>query len=219
MNIAFYVSGNAGRIRGAMSKGYEDMFADTKLIFSDDSQNIWLEDVSKKSNINYELLDYKNITDLSISKNLTLSNQLLEALKKNKIDYCFSFGAHILTGDLLNQYENKIINFHPSILPMYPGKLSIDTAVEAGSNLLGNTAHFIDRGIDTGPIIMQNIVSSKVFSDNNYDVVLDNQIPMLHQIYKWLKNKQLIIEGRKVTIYNANYNKSVFYPEIENESK
>lgn len=96
-------------------------------------------------------------------KNLELSNNLLQVLREYEIDYCFSFGAHILKGKLLEEYENRIINFHPSLLPAYPGIKSIDRAIADKVNLLGNTVHFIDAGMDTGPIIMQSVIPSVAF--------------------------------------------------------
>ena len=96
---------------------------------------------------------------------------------------------------------------------MFPGLNAIDQALDAGAKLLGNTAHFIDEGIDTGPIIMQNIVSLEFFEKYGYDGVLDQQITLFNRILDCLIKESLHIEGRKVILKNYDYSKTVFFPE------
>lgn len=59
---------------------------------------------------------------------------------------------------LLKAYPMRILNIHPSLLPDFPGKQSIKDAYTAGVNLTGVTVHYIDSGVDTGPIIAQKKV-------------------------------------------------------------
>lgn len=217
MNVAFYVSGNASRLRKVLALADEDLIRSTKLIFSDDRKNEDLKTVAASLGVDYQCMHFKDIVKTAKSKSLIMSDMLLGLLKKHKVDYCFSFGAHLLVGDLLREYEYRIINFHPSVLPMFPGISAIDQAVEATANLLGNTAHFIDAGIDTGPIIMQNVISGKLFSPDNYDIVLDHQLPMLKQIFRWLNDGRLQVEGNKVVIEGANYYQPAFFPALEQE--
>ena len=81
--------------------------------------------------------------------------------------------------------SNRIINFHPSLLPSFPGVKAVDQALAYGTLVLGNTTHFIDEGVDTGPIIMQSILPRAAF--DAYDSVLDLQVPMLTQVIRWLE--------------------------------
>ena len=157
--------------------------------------------------------DYKTLHSDKKKRSEVLSDTLNSLFKENEIDYCFCFGDHILKGQLLKDYKNKIINFHPSILPMFPGLNAIDQALDAGAKLLGNTAHFIDEGIDTGPIIMQNIVTLEFFEKHGYDGVLDQQITLFNRILDCLINESLLIEDRKVILKNYDYSKTVFFPE------
>lgn len=147
-------------------------------------------------------------------KNRLISDFILEKLTEYDIDYCFSFGSHILSGELLKSYENKLINFHPAILPMFPGRKSIDQAEEHGNILLvGNTAHFIDSGMDTGPIIMQSVIPLKSFSDtNDYNIVLDLQIEMLNKLLNILESNRLHFVKGMPFIDGADYNKSMIFP-------
>ena len=61
----------------------------------------------------------------------------------------------IISKDFLNLYKKKIINIHPSLLPDFPGLDAWTQAVEAGARESGCTVHYVDTGMDTGPIIAQ----------------------------------------------------------------
>lgn len=77
-------------------------------------------------------------------------------LQKRGIEYLILAGYMRLIGPtLLREFENRIINIHPSLLPMFPGKDAIGQAIAAGVSLTGVTIHYVDEGMDTGPIIAQ----------------------------------------------------------------
>jgi len=212
LRFAFYVSGAAKRLVKYL-KAIEDNNVLKKISFviSDSSENKELEYILHKENIKWIPVDLLQYNKTERSK--IFSDILLKEMKAYNIDFLFVFGMRILSGELLNVYKNRIINFHPSILPAFPGIKSIDQASSYGSFLYGNTAHIVDNGIDTGPVIMQNIVSMSEFID--YDYVLDNQIYMLHQIIQWLFQKRLTVVGRRARIISANYSVSDFIPNIE----
>ncbi|MCF3942999.1 phosphoribosylglycinamide formyltransferase [Oceanobacillus alkalisoli] len=86
--------------------------------------------------------------------------EIAEQLKRKGIEWVFLAGYMRLIGPtLLQAYEGKIVNIHPSYLPAFPGKDAIGQAFEAGVRQTGVTVHFIDEGMDTGPIIRQEAVS------------------------------------------------------------
>lgn len=169
MNIGFYVSGRATRLLHILQRNDSEINNSIKLVVSDE-ENAILEGKLDNSNINYCCYSKEDYKD-----NIYFSNLLLEEMKKNKIDYLFVFGKKLLKGDILIQYHNKMINFHPSILPLFSGFNAIDRALEAHMTILGNTAHFIDNSIDNGPIILQNIISTDIFYKEGYEGVLKYQ--------------------------------------------
>ena len=140
---------------------------------------------------------------------------LLRELDSHRVDHCFLFCDRVLQGPILDRYARRIINFHPSILPHYKGLLSIDQALKDGATLLGNTAHFIDEGVDTGPILMQSVLHRSRYSD--YDDVLDLQIPMLIQLVRWLKAGRVRVSGKTAVIEGGNYDGGAFYPALERD--
>lgn len=83
--------------------------------------------------------------------------KIINILEDFKTDLVVTAGyLRLLTPLFINKYRNKIINVHPSLLPSFPGLKSQVKAVEYGVTVTGCTTHFIDEGIDTGPIIMQS---------------------------------------------------------------
>ena len=65
---------------------------------------------------------------------------------------------HLLTGSFLENFPDRIINVHPSLLPAFPGPHAVEEALAAGVRETGATVHIVDAGIDTGPILMQERV-------------------------------------------------------------
>ncbi|MFY0760862.1 phosphoribosylglycinamide formyltransferase [Metabacillus dongyingensis] len=81
---------------------------------------------------------------------------ILNQLKQYNVSYVVLAGYMRLIGDtLLTAFPENIINLHPSLLPSFPGKDAIGQAFEAGVKVTGITIHFVDAGMDTGPIIAQ----------------------------------------------------------------
>ncbi|QNO15252.1 phosphoribosylglycinamide formyltransferase [Alkalicella caledoniensis] len=85
--------------------------------------------------------------------------QILKAMAYSEADYFVLAGfMSILSKEVVKKFPNRIINIHPSLLPAFPGVNSVQKALEYGVKYTGCTVHFVDDGVDTGPIIAQRIV-------------------------------------------------------------
>ena len=85
--------------------------------------------------------------------------EILRQLQAKEVDILVLAGYMRLIGPvLLTAYPNQIINIHPSLLPSFPGKNAIMQAMEAGVMVTGVTIHYVDQGMDTGPIIAQRAI-------------------------------------------------------------
>lgn len=216
MKLAFYISGKSTRLRKFLTQANNEQLNRIKLVYSDDAIDEQLRLLLSSLNVQLIEVNYKSLPgNTTKEKNKVLSEKMLSAFLDLSIDYCISFGSHILTEELLKIYENRIINFHPSILPLFPGLNALDQAKEYGNVfLVGNTAHFMDLGVDSGPIIMQSVTTMRVFAaENDYDLVLDLQIPMLNKVLEALINNDIEINDKQVIIKNADYSISHIYPE------
>ena len=97
----------------------------------------------------------------------------------------------ILHERFLNHYEGKIVNIHPSILPSFPGLHAQKQAFDYGVKWSGATVHFVDAGVDTGPIILQAAVP--VLDDDTAETLAARILEEEHRIYPMAL--QLIAEG------------------------
>lgn len=197
-NYGIYASGKASRIIEFCSNKYRFERFTPLFIYYDGLNKKVIEELHSISDGIFKIItpteNYSSVKELSI----TVNKELLYNLKKHRIDYLFCFGDKILKSEIVNQYKNKIINFHPSILPEFKGINAIDQALNSSAQMIGNTAHFINDKIDNGPIILQSVISRSNYKD--YYSVLDLQIPMLEKIWNWLENNQIEVENNNVII-------------------
>lgn len=83
----------------------------------------------------------------------------IEVLKAAEVDLIVLAGfMRILKGEFLKAFPQKVINIHPSLLPAFPGLEAWKQALDCGVKFTGCTVHFVDQGVDTGPIIGQQTV-------------------------------------------------------------
>lgn len=103
----------------------------------------------------------------------------------------------LLGPTFIKPYEYKILNIHPALLPSFPGLHAQGQAVAAGVKVSGCTVHFVDTGMDSGPIIMQTVVP--VYAEDTEDTLAARILPEEHKTYK--KALALFCED-KLTIKN-----------------
>ena len=81
---------------------------------------------------------------------------LADWLERHEVELVVLAGyMQLLSAALIARFENRIVNVHPALLPSFPGLDAIGQALEHGVRVTGVTVHFVDEGVDTGPIILQ----------------------------------------------------------------
>ena len=108
----------------------------------------------------------------------------------------------IFQSPFVQKYQNRIINVHPTLLPAFPGAHPVADTLAYGVKITGVTVHFVDKDVDSGPIIAQTAVP--VF-DTDDEESLHNRIQVEeHKLYpeviKWYAQGKLKVEGRKVIV-------------------
>ncbi|MFN3395521.1 MAG: phosphoribosylglycinamide formyltransferase [Thermodesulfovibrionales bacterium] len=126
-----------------------------------------------------------------------------EELKKRDVELVILAGfMRIVRRPLIEVYRNRIMNIHPALLPSFPGLHGQRQAVEYGVRISGCTVHFVDEGMDTGPIIIQAAVP--VSPDDNEETLSERILRLEHRIFpeaiRLYSEGKLKIEGRKVKI-------------------
>jgi phosphoribosylglycinamide formyltransferase 1 len=98
------------------------------------------------------------------SSKAEFEQEIAGTLQSRGVDFIVLAGYMRLIGSvLLEQFAGRIVNIHPSLLPAFPGKDAIGQAIHAGVKITGVTVHFVDEGMDTGPIIAQEAVRVSPF--------------------------------------------------------
>lgn len=119
--------------------------------------------------------------------------EILLKLKEYDVELIVLAGYMRIVGHtILKQYEKRIINIHPSLLPLFKGKDAIGQALLAGTSKTGVTVHFVDEGIDTGEIIMQEEV--KILDHFNRELLEEVVHKTEHELY--YKAIRKVLEGK-----------------------
>jgi phosphoribosylglycinamide formyltransferase-1 len=113
---------------------------------------------------------------------------------------------------LLDVYPNRVMNIHPALLPSFPGLHGQKQANDYGVKISGCTVHFVDEGMDTGPIIIQAAVPVK---DDDTEAKLSERILRLeHRIFpeaiKLFSEGRIEVHGRKVRISGSALDDRIF---------
>jgi len=127
--------------------------------------------------------------------------KIIQHLKAEKIDLVVLAGfMRILGPGIIRQYQGRIINIHPSLLPSFKGAHAIKDAFDSGVKVTGVTVHFVDEKMDHGPIILQQ--SLPLLPDDTLAALEEKIHRIEHQLYpkavKLFVEGKLAAEGRKV---------------------
>lgn len=131
---------------------------------------------------------------------------LVTELQKHNVDLvCLAGFMRIITPTLIKAYPNRIMNIHPALLPAFPGLHVQKAALAHGVKFSGCTVHFVDEGMDTGPIIIQAVVP--ILDNDTEDSLSARILAQEHKIYsraiQLYAEGRLKIDGRRVVVTNG----------------
>ena len=113
---------------------------------------------------------------------------------------CLAGFMRILSPEFIKKFKNRILNIHPSILPAFPGLDAQKQAIESDVSHSGCTVHFVDEGVDTGPIIVQKTV--KIKNGDTEETLSKRILAKEHKAYpeavRLIAEKKINVIGRKV---------------------
>ena len=174
-------------------------FLDAKIaVLITDNQDSYAIERAKKHNIEFLVLRPKDFA----GKDAYYSH-IAGELKKRGIELVILAGFMRVVGKaLIDQYRNKIMNIHPALLPSFPGLHGQKQAADYGVKISGCTVHFVDEGMDTGPIIIQAAVPA--FHDDTEESLGGRILKQEHRIFPYAirlySEGRISIDGRKVII-------------------
>jgi phosphoribosylglycinamide formyltransferase-1 len=131
---------------------------------------------------------------------------MLAALRSHQVDLLVLAGfMRVLGDDFLAAFPQRVINIHPTLLPSFAGAHGQRKAMDYGVKITGCTIHYVDGGVDTGPIIAQAAV---VVQDEDDDEslrarVLAEEHRLLPAVVRAIAERRVILEGRRVRVLAA----------------
>lgn len=199
MKIAIFASGNGSNFQSiaeAINNG--QLASEIGFVFCDNSSAFVVER-ARKLNIPIIVFSPKEFRSKT-----AYEMEILKHLTENNIQLIVLAGYMRIVGStLLETFKNRMINIHPSLLPQFPGRYGIKEAFEARVKETGVTIHYVDDGVDTGPIIKQEKVS---INDNDTLEMVEAKIHQIeHRLYPEVldkiisKNKEWLLDGKETS--------------------
>ena len=194
--IAVLVSGNGTNLQAIIDHYLNNPDIKISLVIS-----------NKKDAYALKRAGLANIPTMVISKKdfPNQSDEILKQVKANNIDLIVLAGyLSILSGSIINEYKNKIINIHPSLIPAFcgPGMYGHhvhEAVIKSGVRYSGCTVHFVNGGVDSGPIILQQAVD--VFYTDTPDSIAAKILVYEHKL---LVKAIDLIANNKVIVHDDN---------------
>ena len=169
MKIAVFASGNGSNFEAiAAAFSQKKIAGQLSLVFCDQPEAYVLTRAQKRK-----------IPVVCFSPS---EEQVLKHLKEHQIDLIVLAGyLRIIGKTLLEAYPKRIVNIHPSLLPSFPGLHGIEEAFHYGVKITGITIHYVDSGVDTGPIIFQT--TTKIDTEDTLDTLTEKIHALEHEWY------------------------------------
>jgi phosphoribosylglycinamide formyltransferase-1 len=139
-------------------------------------------DIARKHNVPAKILDDHGLPKKSWEYDQRTIRLLQEHGVKPQDGLILLSGYfRILTPEFVGLYERRILNIHPALLPAFPGLNAQKQALDHGAKVTGCTVHFVDKGVDTGPIILQTPVP--VRDDDTVETLSQRILREEHRLY------------------------------------
>jgi len=207
INLGVLVSGNGSNLQSIIDHiERSELDADIKIVISNNASAFALER-AKKNHIPFIVIEHAEFPDRD-----QFDQKMVDILRFHSVDLVILAGfMRIISPFFLRAYPQRILNIHPALLPAFPGLHGQKKALDYGVKFSGCTVHFVDEGMDTGPIIIQAVVP--VYEGDTEDSLSQRILREEHRIYplaiQLYAEDRLTIIGRKVQIRCAFESKEI----------
>jgi phosphoribosylglycinamide formyltransferase 1 len=193
--LAVFVSGSGSNLQAIIDANIPTV--EIALVFSNNPNAYAIERI-KKYGISSLVIDHRGY-----SSREDYEREILRSIGPYNIDLIVLAGfMRILSPYFVSRFKNRIMNIHPALLPAFAGINSVKQALEYGVKYTGCTVHFVDEGVDTGPIILQSVIP--ILENDTEDSLLERIHDEEHRIYteaiRLFSEGKLKIKGRRVSI-------------------
>ena len=203
LNLAILISGRGSNMENILKSIKKNKIPIKPVLVISNKPDAKGLAIAQKLGVNTEVVESNGLK----GGNWEYDSKLVSVLEKYKVTpqnglICLSGFMRIMSPEFIRHYKGKILNIHPAILPSFPGLHSQRQALEYGVKYSGCTVHFVDEGVDTGPIILQAVV--KVKDDDTEESIAKRILKQEHKIYpkavKLVAKGKIKIVGRRTVI-------------------
>jgi phosphoribosylglycinamide formyltransferase-1 len=198
MKVGIMASGRGSNFQALIDASQKGKMPDVELaLLIVNKKDAYAIKRAEKNNIEYQVITSDDRTRSEFDQTV------LKIMKDKKIEVVVLAGfMRLLTPEFIKTYQNKIINIHPSLLPLFPGAHAHRDTINSGAKISGCTAHFVDEGIDTGPIIMQKTVelTESETEESLSEKILPHEHEILPKALQLLCSEKIVLHGREVEI-------------------
>ncbi len=198
INIGVLVSGRGTNLQAIIDAIKEGKIEGKISVVISDNQDAYALKRARENNLETRYIDFK-----SFKTREDYDKKIEEYLREKDVDLVVLAGyMKILSPYFIKVFQNRIINIHPALLPSFPGLHAQRQAIEYGVKISGCTVHFVDKGIDAGPIILQKAVEVSDMDNEKSleEKILQEEHQILIQAIQLFAQGRLIIKGRRVLI-------------------
>ena len=166
-------------------------------------------DVAVRHQVAAELVDAPSIAGFC--------EGLEQLLESHRIDYVVSFYTNFYSTSFRERYRDRIVNFHPSLLPAFKGMDGFGDGLRYHVKLIGSTVELIKDVMDEGKIVMQTAFPAdpSVSEAALRHRLFEQQCRSLIQVMKWLDEDRVTVQGDRVSIAGARFSDPAFVPALE----
>ncbi|MBI5146511.1 MAG: phosphoribosylglycinamide formyltransferase [Thaumarchaeota archaeon] len=201
LNLGILISGRGSNMESILKAIKKQKIPiNPAVIISNNPDAVGLK-IAQRMGVKTEVVESKGFT----GSRWDYDKKIIQALSRHGVTeknglVCLAGFMRIISPEFIRKYKNRMLNIHPAILPSFPGLHAQRQAVEYGAKYSGCTVHFVDEGVDTGPIILQAVVEVK---DSDTEETLSKKIlAKEHKIYpqavKLFAEGKIKISGRKI---------------------
>ena len=157
-------------------------------------------------------------TVIGAATNEEFCASVLNHVREFEIDYILSFYTKFYSDNIRSALQNKIINFHPSLLPAFKGMDGFGDGLAYHTKIIGTTVELIKDVMDEGKIVMQTacVVDTRASREEMRDRIFVQQCKTLIQVVEWITQDRMDVDGDRVTIRDAGFRDPEFSPALEN---
>ncbi|AGA65066.1 Phosphoribosylglycinamide formyltransferase [Liberibacter crescens BT-1] len=203
-NVVIFISGEGSNMLSLINETeLPDYPAKIVAVFSD---NIHARGLMKAREKNIPTYIFPRENNVSQKEH---EEKILKELSNIKPDFiCLAGYMRVLSSHFISHYKDRILNIHPSLLPLFPGLHTHRRALEAGVKITGCTVHIVTEAIDNGPILAQAAVP--VFPDDTQENLASRVLFVEHRLYpltlKYIADEKRVIYERKNLGYLLSIN-------------